>query len=73
MNNDQKQPDPRLKNISDTHDASTEKDADKLIEVKKVNDAEDRGSDFVRHEEPFDEQMYDARNTQDFHSDEEAD
>lgn len=74
MSKEKYKPDNRLKNVADKEDASSSKDADKLIKVKKEDTAEDQENDFVIHEKPADEQMHesfdDLRND---HMDEEAD
>ncbi len=67
------QTDQRLN--TNTADASTsKKGAEKLIEVRKRDNAEDRDNHFILHEKPFDEQMHtsfdDLREDQ---KDEEAD
>ena len=73
MSKDQYKVDSRLKNISEKGGASSNQ-TDKLVEVKKRDNAEDKENKFLVHDKPFDEQMYesfdDLRND---HKDEEAD
>jgi hypothetical protein len=57
MSKDEYQADSRLRNVDNTEDASTSKDADKLVKVKKVDSAEDKENKFVIHEKPSDEQI----------------
>ena len=74
MSKEQYKSDSRLKNVDDTEDASTSKDAEKLVQVKKEDTAEDKDNEFLIHEKPSDEQMHksfdDLRKD---HMDEEAD
>ncbi|MEJ7778379.1 MAG: hypothetical protein WKF68_02215 [Daejeonella sp.] len=61
MSKDKIQADPRLNNIARKDDVSTsKKGTDKLIEVKKRDNAEDNDNNFVLHEKPFDEQMHNS-------------
>jgi hypothetical protein len=73
MSKEQYRSDSRLKNISEKEDASTSKDSDKLIEVKKKDTAEDKDNDFLVHEKPFDEQMHEDDDRGQHSADEEAD
>ena len=60
MSNEQYKQDGRLKNTSEKQDASPSKHADKLIEVKKKDTAEDKDNEFLIYETPFDEQMHES-------------
>lgn len=59
MSKDKIQADHRLN--ANCVDASTgKKGTEKLIEVRKRDNAEDRDNTFILHERPFDEQMYNS-------------
>ncbi|SKB28911.1 hypothetical protein [Daejeonella lutea] len=73
MSKEQHRSDNRLKNVSAQEDASASKDADKLVEVRKTDTAEDSENDFVVHEQPFDEQMHEPDVRERNPSDEDAD
>ncbi|MBC7758770.1 MAG: hypothetical protein H7069_07945 [Phormidesmis sp. FL-bin-119] len=74
MSKDQHKADSRLKNVSSKEDASSGKDSDKLVEVKKEDNSEDRKNKFILHEKPADEQMYESfDDLRKDHLDEEAD
>lgn len=74
MSKEEGKQDPRLKNTSNSHDASTSKDSEKLIEVKKKDNAEDKDNDFRVHDKPFDEQMHESfEDLRKDHMDEEGD
>ncbi|MHB1176882.1 MAG: hypothetical protein ACYCZO_00965 [Daejeonella sp.] len=61
MSKDEIQAGSKLNHISKKGDPSTStKDMDKLIEVRKKDNAEDKDNRFILHENPFDEQMYDS-------------
>ena len=60
MSKNQHKADSRLKNVSDKEDASPSKDSDKLVKVKKEDNAEDEDNEFILHEKPADEQMYES-------------
>ncbi len=49
------------------------KDAEKLVEVRKTDTAEDSDNDFLVHEKPFDEQMHESDSPERNSADEEAD
>ena len=46
--------------MSSKEDASPGKDSDKLVEVKKKDNSEDKDNKFILHEKPADEQMYES-------------
>lgn len=74
MSGEELRPDSRLKNIDKTADASPERDSDKLVQVKKKDDAEDKDNEFLLHEKPSDEQMHESfDDLRDNPKDEEAD
>jgi hypothetical protein len=74
MNTDQNRQDSRLKNTAEKKDASPDKSADKLIEVKKRDNGEDKENKFLLHDKPFDEQMHQSfDDLRDDQRDEEAD
>ena len=74
MSKDQHEADSRLKNVSSKEDASPGKDSDKLVEVKKEDNSEDKENKFILHEKPADEQMYESfDDLRKKHMDEEAD
>ena len=74
MSKDQHEADSRLKNVSSKEDASPGKDSDKLVEVKKEDNSEDKENKFILHEKPADEQMYESfDDLRKEHMDEEAD
>ena len=74
MSKDQHKADNRLKIVSSKEDASTSKDSDKLVEVKKEDNSEDKENKFILHEKPADEQMYESfDDLRKEHMDEEAD
>jgi rubrerythrin len=50
----------RLNHMHNTEDASSKKDTGKLIEVKKKDTARDKNNNFIVHEKPSDEQMYES-------------
>jgi hypothetical protein len=52
--------DPRLKNTDQTEDASVKKGSEKLIKVKKEDNAEDKDNEFRVLEKPSDEQMHES-------------
>lgn len=60
MSKEQYKPDSRLKNVAETDDASSSKDAEKLVEVKKEDTVEDKENEFLIHEKPSDEQMHES-------------
>jgi hypothetical protein len=60
MNKEQHKPDERLNNVEEKNDASSNKHAPKLIEVKKKDTSEDKDNEFLVHEKPFDEQMHES-------------
>lgn len=60
MNRDEEKPGHRLNNIHNTEDDFSKKVTGKLIEVKKKDTAKDKNNNFIVHEKPFDEQMYDS-------------
>ncbi|HEY1010420.1 MAG: hypothetical protein ACO1NS_06035 [Daejeonella sp.] len=74
MSKEEQRPDSRIKNIEPEEDASATKDAPRIVEVRKRDNAADKDNKFVLHQKPFDEQMnesYDDRRSN--YSDEEAD
>ena len=74
MSKDQHKADSRLKNVSSKEDASPGKDSDKLVEVKKEDNSEDKDNKFILHEKPADEQMHESFDDLRMdHMDEEAD
>ena len=74
MSKDQHKADSRLKNVSSKEDASPGKDSDKLVEVKKEDNSEDKENKFILQEKPADEQMYESfDDLRKEHMDEEAD
>ena len=74
MSKEQYKPDSRLRNVAETEDASSSKDAEKLVEVKKEDTAEDKENEFLIHEKPSDEQMHESfDDRREDHMDEEAD
>ena len=74
MSKDQHEADSRLKNVSSKEDASPGKDSDKLVEVKKEDNSEDKENKFILQEKPADEQMYESfDDLRKKHMDEEAD
>ena len=74
MSKDQHEADSRLKNVSSKEDASPGKDSDKLVEVKKEDNSEDKENKFILQEKPADEQMYESfDDLRKEHMDEEAD
>jgi hypothetical protein len=71
---DQNRQDSRLKNTAEKKDASTDKSAGKLIEVKKRDNGEDKENKFLLYDKPFDEQMHQSfDDLRDDQRDEEAD
>ncbi|WP_411274388.1 hypothetical protein [Daejeonella sp.] len=60
MSKEQYKPDDRLKNVADTEDASSSKSAEKLVNIKKNDTAEDKDNKFLIHEKPSDEQMHES-------------
>ena len=74
MSKDEYKADSRLKNVSDKVDASPSKDSDKLVKVKKEDNAADEDNEFILHEKPADEQMHESfDDLRKDHMDEEAD
>ncbi len=74
MGKEQQRPDSRLKNIKEEEDASTTRNADRIVEVRKTDNAADKDNEFVLHEKPFDEQMNESSDDlKNDYRDEEAD
>ncbi len=74
MSGEELRPDSRLKNITETTDASLKDDSEKLVQVKKKDNAEDKDNEFLLHEKPSDEQMHESfDDLRQDHKDEESD
>lgn len=74
MSGEELRPDSRLKNIAETTDASPKDDSEKLVQVKKKDNAEDKDNEFLLHEKPSDEQMHESfDDLREDHKDEESD
>ena len=60
MSKDKNKPDRSLRNLAETEDASSGKDGEKLVPVKKKDTSEDKENKFLIHEQPSDEQMHES-------------